>query len=139
MKEIFESTGEVRNGTGRLRAVFIRDSDANFRENGKSFREGGKSFRESGKSFREGGKPSREVGDPVDGEEKAAFICAVCGEAVFRGESCLAVRIPAGEVCRICGTCAGEPLSLSEHLDRLGMRYFSGPAEDEEAWESLGR
>lgn len=81
----------------------------------------------------------RESEEPGRGEEKAVFICTACGEPVFRGASCLAVRVPSGEVLRFCGECAGEALSMDGHLDRLGMRYFSGPAEDAEGWASLGR
>ena len=110
MKEIFERTDGSRNGPGRLRAVFVREIE----------------------------EASREDEGPA-GEDKAVFICDGCGEAVFRGASCLAVRVPSGEVLRFCGDCAGEALSMDGHLDRLGMRYFSGPAEDAEGWASLGR
>lgn len=118
MKEIFERTGGIRNEPGRLLAVLIREDEETFREDEEA---------------------SREDGRPVGREEKAVFVCDGCGEPVFRGASCLAVRIPSGEVLRFCGDCAGEALSMDGHLDRLGMRYFSGPAEDAEGWASLGR
>ena len=105
MKEIFERTDGSRNGTARLRAVFVREIEEASREDDDAF---------------------REVEEPAGEEEKAAFVCDGCGDAVFRGASCLAVRVPSGEVLRFCGDCAGEALSMDGHLDRLGMRYFSG-------------
>ena len=118
MKEIFERTGGSRKETGRMRAVFIREIGENFREIEENF---------------------REVEEPVLREEKAVFVCDGCGEGVHRGASCLAVRVPSGEVLRFCGECAGEALSMDGQLDRMNMRYFCGPAEDAESWASLGR
>ena len=67
------------------------------------------------------------------------FACEACGEAVYPDSGCLAVRVPRGKVLRFCGGCAGERLTMEEHLDRLGMRYYSGSAADAEGWASLGR
>lgn len=78
------------------------------------------------------------------------FWCAGCGEAVRDGEECLILRVggersgrPEGRgravTVRLCGDCAGERDTLAGHLDLVGARYFSGPAEEAEGWESLGR
>ena len=37
------------------------------------------------------------------------------------------------------GMGAGEEIALADQLDRMRMRYYAGPAEDAEGWESLGR
>lgn len=73
------------------------------------------------------------------GEDRALFRCDCCGEPVHAGEDCLAVRIPRGEAVRFCAGCAGEEIALADQLDRMRMRYYAGPAEDAEGWESLGR
>ena len=67
MKEIFERAGGSRKETGRMRTVFIRGDEEAFHEDG----------------------------EPVTGEERAVFVCDGCGESVYRGASCLAVRVPA--------------------------------------------
>ena len=89
------------------------------------------------------------------------FRCTSCGRGIRDGDECLILRVirggryglnPAacasasavggvsfGSVVRLCAGCAGEEDTLAGHLDMIGARYFSGPAEEAEGWESLGR
>ena len=105
------------------------------------------------------------IGANAEGREADCFHirfrCTSCGRAVRDGDECLVLRVirggrygrnPAasasasavggvsfGGPVRLCGRCAGEEDTLAGHLDMIGARYFSGPAEEAEGWESLGR
>ena len=94
--------------------------------------------------------------------DRIRFRCDGCGEAVRGRDDCLIVRVSRvgvgvggtvgkvgigggidevgiDAVVRLCAGCAEERETMAEHLDRIGARYFAGPAEEAEGWESLGR
>ena len=66
------------------------------------------------------------------------FRCERCGEAIFPGETCVVFRHPKNGPRRCwCGGCAEEGDKLEGHLEQIGIRYFSGRAEDGEQWLAM--